>query len=297
MPQATKPSPSSKNSAGASTYSTLAAATYSGLTYLILGASGFAFALLILSGCATLGDRSKSARKNAPTGGIVAPASSVASAPAAERKLYNDLLELFNDSKWDAVLTQSAAYQRRFPKGVLTAQVENLKGLSFLMNRRPAQAIAPFRKAIELASNLQGFPHFVRYNLATAYFELGKFDESATTTGLIRLEQLDRTNRVKVHYLRSRLAMQRQNPVEAARELLASGRYLADPQASDGQASIRAALDQALARIPTPLALTKLTDEFDDSPLCDAVYLKMAQRVVGCRTSTPVSAKSARHAS
>ena len=153
-----------------------------------------------------------------------------------------------------------------------------MRGLAYLLTRRPQQAIPYFRKSIERAGDNKVFRQYVQYNLAKAQFEAGLNEESQQTLAQIAPESLDRDNRLKFHYLKSRVYAKRSLHLESAREALTASRLLSDAQVEGARETANTfvtLLDSSLEQISAPDVLESLYREYEASPLADSILLRL----------------------
>jgi ABC-type branched-subunit amino acid transport system substrate-binding protein len=243
-----------------------------------------ALALLLLgASCSTSPERPDGAQPAMPGGPTqpqaqpeaVSPRGNV---PAAEAKAYREILALYSAANYEPALARIAAFEQRHPKSLLYPQILNIRGMCLLLSHRPADAIPAFRTAIDRSSPGGPFAQYVTYNLASAQLEADQVPAARATAAAIRMETLDRENRIKVHYLRARIFVRDGQPADGARECLAASRLFADFQIRDAKttrAAFAQALEASLAQVNDPAALEELFRTFEDTTLADAVLFRL----------------------
>ncbi len=247
-----------------------------------------------LVGCATGRSRPDTERKgNAPTTSQVseAPAPETAhtsgpmvappvSAGGQEFADYNGIYALYNSGDFEQVIEQSKAFFTKHPKSAYAANIDNLRGLALLLTRRPTLAIPAFKRALQAQGTSRTFKQYVLYNLAKAQFDAGLHEEAEISASQIPGESLDRENRLKLHYLKSKIYSRRQLHLEAIREILTASRLLTDVQIEgtrEATHSFVGLLSQSLDQVGAPDILESLYREFESSPLADLVLYRIAQ--------------------
>lgn len=231
--------------------------------------------------------------------GPIAPpkraAGTAAAASPAEERDYREIYTLYSRAAYEAAILKLQAFARAYPQSPLTSQAENLFGLSFLLTKRPLQAIPHFRRAIEEGGTNPAFAQYLGYNLATAQFEAGQIDEARKTAMALETESMDKDNRVKVHYLRARIHSLRAEHAEAARECLAAGRLLMPASARETRNAVATQLEQSLKNIGDPSALENLYRGYEDSSLADAVLFRLGSIEVAASDAPELRAKGEAH--
>ncbi len=193
---------------------------------------------------------------------------------------YNEIYALYNSSEFDKVLEKSKGFLTKHSKSTYVASVENLRGLALLLTRRAPQAIPAFKRALAAAGSNRTFRLYVQYNLAKAQFDAGQLEDAEISTSQISIESLDRENRLKLHYLKSKIYSRRQLHLEGIREILTASRLLTDVQIEgtrEATNSFVALLNTSLEQVNAPDVLESLYKEFDTSPLADLILYRLAQ--------------------
>ncbi len=178
---------------------------------------------------------------------------------------FQDAQLLYSKSAFEASLSRLKEFERKYPGSPLVAQVENLRGLDHLMSRRQLQALDRFNRAIQLNTGSPKLNSYIYYNLATAQFELARFQDARTTLGRIAPEELNRDTRVKYHYLRARVFTKLALHDEAAREALEGGRLL-QPEETELRKGMQALLEQNLKENTSQAQVQTLREQYADHP-------------------------------
>ena len=191
---------------------------------------------------------------------------------------YREIYRLYSQGDYEAALKRLGAFERIYPTSKILPSVENLHGMTYLLQKQPVLAVPHFKKAAELSRAQPSFSQYVFYNLATAQFEANQLDDAQDTLNEIHPEFLDRENRIKVHYLRARLDERRLLPLDAARECLTGSRLYTSAEAQDnraGNSSLASLLETVLSEINSPSDVESLYTTFEDSPIADLVLYRM----------------------
>jgi branched-chain amino acid transport system substrate-binding protein len=203
-------------------------------------------------------------------------------ASAKEVNEFKNVQAAYQGGQFDQVQSRAMLFEKHFPKSSLRAQNYNLRGLGYLGVRQPLKAAAAFKKAIELdTKNTLG--SYVLYNLATAQYQLGQIDDAQTQLQKILLENLDKWNRVKIHYLKSKIYIKKNLPMEAARECFSAGRLfnlVKTSESNEAQTAFTVILDQSLARIRKMPVYEALFKEYEDSIFADRLLFQMGSEEI-----------------
>lgn len=256
-----------------------------------------AVGVLLLSSCSTAPAKRTGARPSKTTRGTVkaqdlpdpsgpAPAPAVnpgtAGTAAAEQE-YRAAHEAYGRAEYDETLKRLNVFVTKYPRSSLLAQAHNLRGLSLLLTKRPDEAATAFQLAIAAAPKNANFGQYVSYNLAKSQYESGKLTEAEQTLAQIRVADLERDTRMKVHLLKGNLLLKKSLPYESAIEVLTAGKELAEsgpehPQAKELKAAFAASLDHSLGETRGTLAIENLLKDFQGSPLADLLLFRLALR-------------------
>jgi ABC-type branched-subunit amino acid transport system substrate-binding protein len=237
---------------------------------------------LALQGCST----STSSRKKSPSGKPpsadastgISPGEPLGEASPQEVKDFQEIEALQNKGLYDSAESKMNYFAKRHPKSNLLPAVENLHGLLLLKLKKPEQAITRFQKAIRINPNNRNFNQYILYNLAIAQTEANQSDEAQNTLNQIQLSVLDKNNKLKVYYLKATLYQRKSLPLEASRQLLAAGRLLNDTDMMESKKAFYKSLDQSLQGINDISSLEKLYQEYEDSPVSDAVLFRLGSQ-------------------
>lgn len=186
---------------------------------------------------------------------------------------YKEIQALYGKGQYEQAIQKLDTFEKRHPKSQHLAQVRNLKGMCYLLTKRPAPAAIAFKKSIE-SSPSPVFKQYVQYNLASSEFEIGQIEEARATLTLIQPDQVDKDTRVKVYALRSRVLLKTSLFADASKDLMAIGRLIDDPQA---RAPYATQLDQALQGVADADMVEKIYQSNEDSPFADLALYRLAQ--------------------
>ncbi|MBY0471136.1 penicillin-binding protein activator [bacterium] len=195
---------------------------------------------------------------------------------AREAADFQEIKSLYSRASYDAVIPKLQAFEKKHAKSSRIPHVRNLMGLSYLLTKRPVQAINQFRRSLDANSD-SGFKNFVLYNLAAAQFEAGQGPETLQTIKEIDIGELDRDTKVKTHFLASKAFMKVGNAPDAAEALLEAAKT-ADP--SQARTVFAPPLEQALDVIADPSILDRVYHAHEDSPIADLVLYRWASKDV-----------------
>jgi ABC-type branched-subunit amino acid transport system substrate-binding protein len=84
------------------------------------------------------------------------------------------------------------------------AEVQNLKGLALLAEKKPLQAEESFRKAM-VVNRTPEYKGYYQYNLATAQYEEHKSEDAAATLQTIDVSTVDQAQQKKIYALKERI--------------------------------------------------------------------------------------------
>ncbi len=148
---------------------------------------------------------------------------------AAEAKEYKEIQNYFGRGLYEPVIQKSQAYLKKYSRSPQLPAVENLYGLALLLTNRALQAIPHFKRSAEGSGDNRIFRQYILYNLAKAQFDSSQFEDCQQSLAEIALDALDRDNRLKVHFLKSRLYLKLNIPL-SAREALIASRLMSRPR-------------------------------------------------------------------
>jgi ABC-type branched-subunit amino acid transport system substrate-binding protein len=202
------------------------------------------------------------------------------SGSAQENREFREIEIAFSQSRLDEAQAKIRSFKKRHPKSSFSPSLENLLGLIRLREKQPEEAAAHFRKAIELNPDHRNFNQYILFNLATALFEAGHLEESHAAANEIDQSVLDKSNRMKVHYLKASIYEKKSLPLESSRQLLIAGKLFSEPDVKEDRKIFNKLLDQSLMNIPETETLEKLWDEFEASPAGDSVLFQLGSREI-----------------
>jgi branched-chain amino acid transport system substrate-binding protein len=187
-----------------------------------------------------------------------------------ESREYKEIELLFSKSMNDTFLAKIATFQKRHPRSPLLLSIENLQGLLLLRGKRATDAVTHFKRAVSSNAANESYNQYILYNLATAQLEASQLDDAQQTANRINLELLDKTNRIKVYYLKANIFDKKSLPLEAARQLLSAGRLLEELGSPENRRIFYKLIDRSLQSVNDIPSLEKLYQEYEDSPVADA---------------------------
>ncbi len=234
----------------------------------------------LLNGCGT------STKKGTSPSGMDGPIDSSESlsqgATGKEKSEFLKIQTAYQSGQMDQVQQKAAAFEKYYPKSALRAQIYNLKGLAYLAVKQPLKATASFKKALELDTQ-KSLGAYALYNLASAQYQLGQVDDAQGNLQKISTENIDKWNRIKIHYLKSKVFLKKNLAPEAARECLIAGRLLnvvRTGESHEAQNAFYIVLDQSLARIRKMPIYEALFKEFEDSAFADRLLFQMGSEEI-----------------
>lgn len=204
--------------------------------------------------------------------------SSQSSKAEAENKELREIEALYNRGDLTLAETKGEAFRLRHPKSSLLPSVENLLGLVLYRSKRPAPAIEHFKKALELNPSNVDFNQYILYNLASAQLDAHLTDDAQKTANQIRPEALDKSNRLKLYFLKANLNLKKSLPLEAARQALSAGRLLTETDLRENRKALDRLLEESLQMIGDIPLLEKLYQEFEDSPVADVLLFRLGSQ-------------------
>jgi branched-chain amino acid transport system substrate-binding protein len=238
----------------------------------------YGFLTFVLASCATSSAQSYDpahSGPNSPMGPATAAGTAAAASPKEEQD-YRDAYTLYSRGAYEAALQRLQLFEKNYPQSSLSAQVHNLHGLSYLLTRRPVQAIPQFQRALEQTGASSSLGQYLLYNLADAQFEAGQMDAAQGTAAKIQsTEDMDKENRIKVHYLKARIDSKKGLAAESARECLMAGKLLLPSTSRDTRTAVATVLDQNLKAITDMAAVEDLYHSYEDSTLADQVLFRL----------------------
>lgn len=245
-------------------------------------------AQLAMTSCSSMSPREEVRAPSRPRSPIQVSEPAPSSAVGAEAAEYNEALALYERGDLDSVLERTRSFEARHPRSLILSHMKNLRGLALLLTGRAAESVAQFEAAARLNQAAPGLQQHFLYNLAKAQFDAGSYEGARQTAARIRPELLTRETRLKFRYLKARLLLKQNLPLDAAREILSASRLFGDSPgafplssgAEDTRSTLAALLDQVLDPIASPEELSLLEREYPDAPLTDTVLLRMANQAL-----------------
>jgi ABC-type branched-subunit amino acid transport system substrate-binding protein len=203
--------------------------------------------------------------------------SSSAEVKSNERKAFQEIEALLPVGGAETTLGLINTFLRTYPRSSLTPSVENIKGLLYLKEKRPSQAMTCFTRALELSSN-QTFNQYILYNLAAAQLESHLTEDAEESIRQIHPELLDQANQFKLTTLQVAIFDKKNQPLEAARFLLGTGKQLSAGDLGDHGKALSKILTQKLQAITDISTVRKLLEEYDGNPFLDALLLQVGSQ-------------------
>ncbi len=186
---------------------------------------------------------------------------------------YREIQTLYSQGAYETALFRMGAFEKKYPNSKQLVQIRNLRGLAYLLTKRPAQAIYHFQRALSSSTN-PSHRQFLLYNLAVAQYEAGQLEDMQETVAQIDPSSLDKASRVKFHSLRSTLYQKKGSPAAAARELLTIGKLLEGDPARE----FAPQLDRILKDVNDTTTLERLYADHEETALADSVLFRLGAR-------------------
>jgi ABC-type branched-subunit amino acid transport system substrate-binding protein len=194
---------------------------------------------------------------------------------AAEQQDFQEIESHFSQGTTEKISPKISAFLSKYPHSSFLPALENIRGLLLLKQKNFNRAILQFKKAIDLTPSDPSFHQYVYYNLATAQANSGQIDLALKTLSAIKLHNLDKSNQIKVNYLKASIYYKKALPLEAVRQLMEGGELFTD---TDNQASrgpyIRL-LEESLQKIENPESIEALYRQYQTSPRADVILLRL----------------------
>lgn len=195
-----------------------------------------------------------------------------------EQSHYQEIESLYNQGVYDDLHAKIHSFLRDYPHTSYMSSIENIRGLLFLHNKQPEQAITHFKKAIRHQKNHHEFLSYLHFNLATAEAEAQKYDQAELTLSKIPLSSLDHTTYLKASLLRATLYEKKGMPLEASQYLLTMSQNLNESILHENRKNFTKILEQSLQKIEEPSVLSKLYQDHATSFFADAVLFRLGAR-------------------
>lgn len=241
---------------------------------------------LVLGSCATPTQQPVTGKgkpgKVAPKGGKASSRTGKQSTVVSEDVAdFKELQTLFLKGSAEATKLKSEAFLSKYPGSTLLPQAENILGLSLLSMKKISEAIAAFRRSVQLSGNTPSFTPYVQYNLASALYDAGDDAEVIKVLSGVLVEQLDTENRYKYYHLKLQAENRLSQHYEAVKSGLAASRLMTETQLAElraKRATLLVLMEQSLTKIENTLALEQLIKDFEIFPLVDLVYLELIRK-------------------
>ncbi len=130
-----------------------------------------------------------------------------------EMNAYKHVEALYNSNALDEAKSKASDFITHYPASQLIPLIDNIRGLIFLRNKQPNDAIPYFQNALKQLptekDEYQRYHHSVLFNLATAYLEAGQLDNAYQTVQQVKPEMLDKSSQNKTNILKSAIEEKR----------------------------------------------------------------------------------------
>ena len=185
---------------------------------------------------------------------------------------YRAIQALYGKKSYDEVIRRVTEYERQHHDQPQLPYFRNLKGLSYLAQKRPLLAVAQFQKALDErpAANVRPF---LAFNLASALSEAGQADDSLETLRDINPAELSTDNQSKYYLLLAKNELEKQRYIESARATLAASTLLGPT--SGTRASVVDLLDRALIGVTKQSDLAQVIRGNETSPLAGRLQARI----------------------
>jgi branched-chain amino acid transport system substrate-binding protein len=179
------------------------------------------------------------------------PVFSTAPISQQERAALLEVQLAYSRGAYSDVMDKALAFESRFPRSSRIPEVLNLRGLALLLTRRPSDAAAVFRMAIERTPDAfagdRNWKNYVRYNRSAALLESGSPKLALDELAGVEPENFDPVNRVKFFQLKARAYEQLGDLLSAAGQWIALSKQ--GPEVDLGQVPMESSFEAVLARM------------------------------------------------
>lgn len=144
----------------------------------------------------------------------IAPTWSIAqsSVPPPESSALKEIETLYTKGSTNEAQEHIDSFLAAFPQSTLIPSVQNVQGLLWIKQKRPLDAIDQFKKAVAGQPKQTKYNQYILYNLATAQYEAGQFQEAHQTAQILKLDLLDSDTRFKALHLKASIALKASPP-------------------------------------------------------------------------------------
>jgi ABC-type branched-subunit amino acid transport system substrate-binding protein len=191
--------------------------------------------------------------------------------PSAETE-YRALQAAYAKKQYDEVIRRVSDFEKLYRDHSQMPYLRNLKGLSYLAQKRPLLAIVQFQKALDEkpATNVRPF---LSFNLASALSDAGQADDSLETLKEITPSELSTDNQSKYFLLMAKNELEKQRFIESARATLSASQLLGPVNGI--RASVVELLDRALVGIQKQTDLLQVLRGHETAPLAGRIQARI----------------------
>lgn len=185
---------------------------------------------------------------------------------------YKNIQNLFNKKQYDEVIKKVSDFEKLNRDHQLLPYLRNLKGLSYLSQKKPLLAIVQFQRALDERPAINIRP-FLSFNLASALSDAGQPMDSLETLKEINPIDLTQDNQSKYYILLAKNELERQKFVESARATLSASSLLG--QSLGTKPSLNELLDRAIIGLQKQSDLHAVLKGNETSPLAPKVQARI----------------------
>ncbi|RYZ65686.1 MAG: hypothetical protein EOP09_13875, partial [Proteobacteria bacterium] len=138
--------------------------------------------------------------------------------PAAEAE-YRNLQTLYQRKQFDEVIKRATEFERTHRDHSQIPYMQNLRGLSYLAQKRPLMAIVQFQRAVD-GTTTESMRPYLLFNLASALFDASQFDDSLEVLKEVKVGVLSQEIQAKYYLLQAKNELERGRFVDSARSTL-----------------------------------------------------------------------------
>lgn len=204
------------------------------------------------------------------------PSQSSSRAPGLGAEVeFREAQDLYSNKDYEGALSRLERFKASFPKSPLLPRANNLRGLCYLLLKRPSEAVEAFKEATSPNPKSRAFNQFVLYNLARAQAEAGQQTEAEQTLTQIEVNALDRDTTLKYRLLKADLLQKKGLNYEAAREAFSASLLVEKSKLPEFRPSLLSVLGRALPEITGSVLLENLQTDFVQSPVGDILLYRL----------------------
>lgn len=207
------------------------------------------------------------------------PTAQSADAGLSGESAYQEILKNFKTGALEPAIQKIEDFERSYAQNPQISNVRNLHGLALLALKRPQAAADQFKIALTL-NDTPIFKSAVQFNLATAYFDLKRLEDTESALSKVDVKILDREVAVKFHALSSRLKAKQGNVMASSVELLKLSILLGKASDTRNLRIYQPELDLRLSEIKKSSMVEDLIDDFKESPYADRLVMRQASLLI-----------------